>query len=230
MEAIKVLEEYAEGKKKFRGENLCGQSLKGKNLAEADFSGADIRSTDFTGANLRNVNFTNAKAGMQRHWKIFFVIILWLLSVLVGISSVLTVSFVELIFHSSLDNVFFGWVFLIIFVVSFVFLLSYSLEVVTITVIILGITIGAAMIPFVETTKALTIMVSGGIAVAVVIVGTCCHPVSLQGANLTNASFIGADLSEANLQNANLSRAKLVQTQLDKTDFTKATLTGAYEE
>lgn len=38
--------------------------------------------------------------------------------------------------------------------------------------IILGITIGSAMIPFVETTKALTIMVSGGIAVAVVIVGT----------------------------------------------------------
>jgi|688.fasta_scaffold02648_25 uncharacterized protein YjbI with pentapeptide repeats len=52
--------------------------------------------------------------------------------------------------------------------------------------------------------------------------------VNLQDANLQDASFIGADLSEANLQNANLSRAKLVQTQLDGTDFTDATITGAY--
>ena len=54
--------------------------------------------------------------------------------------------------------------------------------------------------------------------------------INLQGANLTDASFIGADLSEANLQDTDLSRAKLVQTQLDKTDFTGATLTGAYIE
>ena len=54
--------------------------------------------------------------------------------------------------------------------------------------------------------------------------------VYLQGANLKDASFIGADLSEANLQHVDLSRAKLVQTQLDQTDFTSATLTGAYIE
>ncbi|BAY27505.1 hypothetical protein NIES2100_73300 [Calothrix sp. NIES-2100] len=51
---------------------------------------------------------------------------------------------------------------------------------------------------------------------------------NLQGANLVDASFIGADLSQANLQDADLSRAKLKQTQLDATDFTGATLTGAY--
>ncbi len=54
--------------------------------------------------------------------------------------------------------------------------------------------------------------------------------VNFQGQILTDASFIGADLSEANLQDADLSRAKLVPTQLDGTDFTGATLTGAYIE
>ncbi|MBC1298969.1 pentapeptide repeat-containing protein [Nostoc sp. UCD122] len=54
--------------------------------------------------------------------------------------------------------------------------------------------------------------------------------VNFQGANLVDASFIGADLSEANLHNADLSKAKLVQTQLDGTDFTGATLTGAFIE
>ncbi|MEM9274833.1 MAG: pentapeptide repeat-containing protein [Cyanobacteria bacterium P01_F01_bin.143] len=54
--------------------------------------------------------------------------------------------------------------------------------------------------------------------------------VNLQGKILTDASFIGADLSEANLQDADLSRAKLVQAQLDGTDFTGATLTGAFIE
>jgi uncharacterized protein YjbI with pentapeptide repeats len=54
--------------------------------------------------------------------------------------------------------------------------------------------------------------------------------VNFQSANLQDASFIGADLSYASLQDANLSRAKLKQTQLDETDFTGATLTGAYIE
>ncbi|WP_089094259.1 pentapeptide repeat-containing protein [Nodularia sp. NIES-3585] len=52
--------------------------------------------------------------------------------------------------------------------------------------------------------------------------------VNFQGANLVDASFMGADLSQANLQDADLSRAKLVQAQLNGTDFTGATLTGAY--
>jgi uncharacterized protein YjbI with pentapeptide repeats len=54
--------------------------------------------------------------------------------------------------------------------------------------------------------------------------------INFQGYNLTEASFIGADISEASLQDADLSRAKLVQAQVDKTDFTGATLTGAYIE
>ncbi|MHC5717933.1 MAG: pentapeptide repeat-containing protein, partial [Nostoc sp.] len=52
--------------------------------------------------------------------------------------------------------------------------------------------------------------------------------VNFQGSNLVDASFIGADLSKANLKDADFSRAKLVQAQLDGTNFTGATLTGAY--
>lgn len=52
--------------------------------------------------------------------------------------------------------------------------------------------------------------------------------INLKSAILTDASFIGTDLSEACFQDADLSRAKLVKTQVDRTDFTGATLTGAY--
>jgi uncharacterized protein YjbI with pentapeptide repeats len=54
--------------------------------------------------------------------------------------------------------------------------------------------------------------------------------VNFQKAYLSDASFIAADLSNASFQDADLSRAKLVQAQLDATDFTGATLTGAYVE
>ncbi|MDJ0773331.1 MAG: pentapeptide repeat-containing protein [Mastigocoleus sp. MO_167.B18] len=54
--------------------------------------------------------------------------------------------------------------------------------------------------------------------------------INLQRAGLVDVSLIGADLSKANLQDSDLSRAKLVQTQLNATDFTGATLTGAYIE
>ncbi|WP_138505354.1 pentapeptide repeat-containing protein [Nostoc sp. PA-18-2419] len=52
--------------------------------------------------------------------------------------------------------------------------------------------------------------------------------INFKGAMLVDASFIGVDLSQANLQDADLSRAKLVQAQVNGTDFTGATLTGAY--
>ena len=52
--------------------------------------------------------------------------------------------------------------------------------------------------------------------------------INLKAALLTDTSFNHTDLSRACLQDADLSRAKLVKTQLDYTDFTGATLTGAY--
>ena len=54
--------------------------------------------------------------------------------------------------------------------------------------------------------------------------------VNFQKAYLTDTSFIATDLSNACFQDTDLSRAKLVQAQLDGTDFTGATLTGAFIE
>ena len=84
MKAGQVLKRYAEGERNFQRVNLRGQSFKGKDLSGVDFSNADIRSTDFTDANLQGANFTGTKAGLQRHWAIFLVIVSLLLSGLSG--------------------------------------------------------------------------------------------------------------------------------------------------
>ena len=71
----------------YSGKNLRGRSFKGQNLEGANFSYADIRSANFTGANLRGANFTGAKAGLQRRWVVFLLIISLLM---LGISSFLS--------------------------------------------------------------------------------------------------------------------------------------------
>jgi len=52
--------------------------------------------------------------------------------------------------------------------------------------------------------------------------------VNFKNATLTDASFIDTNLDQVKLHDANLSRARLVRAKLDATDFTGATLTGAY--
>jgi uncharacterized protein YjbI with pentapeptide repeats len=59
----------------FSHQNLRGRSFKGQDLAGADFSYADIRGADFSGANLRSANFRGTKAGLQKRWAIFLVIV-----------------------------------------------------------------------------------------------------------------------------------------------------------
>jgi hypothetical protein len=54
--------------------NLQGRSFKGQNLTGANFSHSDIRGANFTNAILKNAKFTNAKAGLQYHWEVCWLI------------------------------------------------------------------------------------------------------------------------------------------------------------
>ncbi len=85
MKAREVLRRYAAGERNFQGVNLQGQFFKGKDLKGADFSGADIRSTNFKNANLQGVNFTRAKAGLQKRWVAFVLVMSVLASGLSGL-------------------------------------------------------------------------------------------------------------------------------------------------
>ncbi|MGK7953831.1 MAG: pentapeptide repeat-containing protein [Crocosphaera sp.] len=70
MKAADILQQYAEGRRDFRGEDLRGQNFRGKDLSEADFSGCDIRGTNFKEANLTQTKFIKATAGLTLKYQI----------------------------------------------------------------------------------------------------------------------------------------------------------------
>ncbi|PHM10836.1 pentapeptide repeat-containing protein [Nostoc sp. 'Peltigera malacea cyanobiont' DB3992] len=106
----------------FSGQNLRGRSFKGQYLAGANFSYADIRGTDFSGANLTGANFSHAKAGLQKHWAIFFIMISWLWSGLLGLYWFIYGYLVSRIFDTpKLGNQIAGWVSLSILIAFFLF-------------------------------------------------------------------------------------------------------------
>ena len=82
--------------KDFSGKNLRGHNFQDQNLTGAKFIGADIRGANFTNALLREADFTRAKAGLQRRWTIFLVIISLFLSLISGLMSGLTTAWVTL--------------------------------------------------------------------------------------------------------------------------------------
>lgn len=89
MKAVDVIEQYKKGERNFRGKNLRGANFKGQDLSGADFSDCQIQSANFSEANLTETDFTGAKAGLNKKWKIFSLVILLLLvsgicSVIVG--------------------------------------------------------------------------------------------------------------------------------------------------
>ncbi|MBD2086914.1 pentapeptide repeat-containing protein [Coleofasciculus sp. FACHB-542] len=107
----------------YRRANLKGKSFKGQDLTGADFSHADIRGANFTGAILKGANFSHAKAGLQRRWAIFLVIISLILSALSGFTSVLTSLFTAYFFAPSTIKqitIIPGVVFLIVLAVFFI--------------------------------------------------------------------------------------------------------------
>ncbi|MEH1915898.1 pentapeptide repeat-containing protein [Nostoc sp.] len=105
----------------FSGQNLRGRNFKGQDLAGANFSYADIRGANFTNANLTGANFSYAKAGLQRRWAIFLVLVSWLLSGLSGLLWAVNGYLVSLIFNSRLENQIIGWTVLIV-LIGFFFL------------------------------------------------------------------------------------------------------------
>ncbi|MEH1911520.1 MAG: pentapeptide repeat-containing protein [Nostoc sp.] len=83
----------------FSGQNLRGRNFKGRqDLAGANFSYADIRGANFTNANLTGANFSYAKAGLQRRWAIFLVLVSWVLSGFSGLTWVVNGYIVSKIF------------------------------------------------------------------------------------------------------------------------------------
>jgi uncharacterized protein YjbI with pentapeptide repeats len=108
----------------YSGQNLRGRSFKGKDLTRANFNGADIRSADFTGANLTGANFSHAKAGLQKRWAIFLVLVSWVLMGLSGFLSAFAGAIVAaLVFDTSRDFYLTyhvaGWTIIVILVIFF---------------------------------------------------------------------------------------------------------------
>jgi uncharacterized protein YjbI with pentapeptide repeats len=103
----------------FSGQNLRGRNFKGQDLAGANFSYADIRGANFTNANLTGANFSHAKAGLQRRWAIFLVLISWLLSGALGSFWSINAVLVSYIFQDSTGDQIVGWTSLIVLIVFF---------------------------------------------------------------------------------------------------------------
>ena len=82
MKTSEIVQQYAQGQRDFQGLNLRGFSFKNQDLSGADFSGADIRSTNFCGAGLQGTRFVGAKAGLQKRWIIWVVIVVFILTAL----------------------------------------------------------------------------------------------------------------------------------------------------
>ncbi|MHC5725001.1 MAG: pentapeptide repeat-containing protein [Nostoc sp.] len=71
----------------YSGQNLQGRSFKGQNLTGAKFIKANIRGANFTNAILKDADFTGVMAGLQKRWKIIFVIVSLLLLLVSGFIS-----------------------------------------------------------------------------------------------------------------------------------------------
>ncbi|MEL6460519.1 MAG: pentapeptide repeat-containing protein [Cyanobacteria bacterium J06621_15] len=115
----------------YSGQNLRGRSFKGQNLEGANFSYADIRGANFAGANLKGANFTGAKAGLQKRWALFLVLLSWLLSGISGYLSLFNTISIAYVFDSSqsVENQFAGWLAMIVTIIVYIIIIRQGISV-----------------------------------------------------------------------------------------------------
>jgi uncharacterized protein YjbI with pentapeptide repeats len=146
MKASEVLQQYAQGKRDFRGVNLRGLSFRNQDLSGADFSGADIRSTNFQGARLQGTQFVKAKAGLQKSRMILLLVFALLLVALSGFCYTLNAYFIVLIFDtSSSGSMVAGWVSLVVWV-TFLIVLWHQGILAAITTVAVLVAIAVALV------------------------------------------------------------------------------------
>ncbi len=101
MKASDVLNQYAEGRRDFRGEDLRGQNFRGKDLSCADFSECDIRGTNVKEANLTKTKFIKARGGLTLKSQILLLLAGMILVAISGFMSGWSGYFISWIFDGS---------------------------------------------------------------------------------------------------------------------------------
>ncbi|MFL9458534.1 pentapeptide repeat-containing protein [Tolypothrix bouteillei VB521301_2] len=161
----------------YSGQNLRGRSFIGLDLAGANFSYADIRSADFTGAILTGASFSHVKAGLQKRWLAFLVLVSLLISGLAGFLSASVGELIGSVFNgSSLENQVSGWAALIAVIIVFIVIIRQGLNsAIAISISIAG-AVAIALVGAVAVVKPITSAVavagaiafvgSGGVAIA----------------------------------------------------------------
>ena len=154
----------------FSGQNLQNRSFKGQNLAGANFYNADIRGANFTGANLQRVNFIGVKAGLQRYWMIFLMMISCLLSGISGFLLLFNGIVTSYIFSTStIEYRVVGWISLVVTIIIFTIILSQGIRALAIAftaAIIFAFASGGTITVVFTKSAAFTIAGGGAIAFA----------------------------------------------------------------
>ncbi|MEH2409218.1 pentapeptide repeat-containing protein [Nostoc sp.] len=216
----------------FSGQNLRGRNFKGRqDLAGANFSYADIRGANFSNANLTGANFSHAKAGLQRRWAIFLVLISLLLSGLSGFLWVFNGYLVSQIFDiTNLNNQIRAWTTLILLIAFFFVTIRQG--------VVAGFgAVAAAVAGSVAAAVAFAFAVAGPVAAAVAFAVAFAFAVAVAGTlfsiNISwramkgdekhslvrNIAIAFAATGGTSFRGANLTGADFTQATLKSTDF-----------
>jgi uncharacterized protein YjbI with pentapeptide repeats len=206
----------------YSGQNLRGRNFKGKNLEGANFSGADIRSANFTGANLKGANFSHAKAGLQRRWATFLMVVSLAFSGLSGFLSAFAGFVVAaLIFHPEkgyeIAYQIAGFAVIAIFIIFFLVTIRQGIQA--------GLGAGAFAVA-----GTVAVAGAGAFAVSVVLFSIYISLRALKGdpkhalirhTAVAFAAFRGTSFRSADLTDANFTEATLKSTDLRKANLTR---------